>query len=514
MAKFNINYADRPVNVQSTAAYARPQTQVYEAIAQAGQGIFQIGSQLQQQQNELEYSEGQRRISEQTNAALESLTGEEEADTQIWEKLQQDIDSVQYKSNKVNNALQVYRNRAIPDIQRSLNDRHKTLLRQNIHDKFEAEGQTYLAKGDIIGYQNLLDRRLTSKDITQADYEAKSKSALSDSLLQQARDLMGSDKATDRNRAVGILKNLPEAVELSTEQKEYRRTMLKLATKISEENSDAAIASVVVQKDNLKNAPVLEKQQAAQQMKQSLLDGGVTGDQLNKWFGILDEWSGGDKDATELYDPKIYAGLQAACDLTPESITEGQIYSFVGQGADGGITIQQARSLAELRQNNIDNVGKVQNEFHRRYQDILKGMYNAELFGTGPEAATQYAELANRLTIYGNTNKDATAQDFEQFFADLTAENQKKSWWKAAGSWLPPFSYFKALGVAAEGRQTLAGVDAGIKRITGVHERILTEAWQRRHQRQVGRVVTHNGQRWRLVQQGDTADKDIYERVE
>jgi hypothetical protein len=514
MAKFNIDYADRPVNVQSTAAYARPQTQAYEAIAQAGQGIFQIGSELQQRQIALDYSEGQRRIGEQVNAAMDSLTGNEENDTQIWEKLQQDIDNVQYKNNKVNNALQIYRNRAMPDIQRSLNDRHRTLLRQNIHDQFEAEGQTFLAKGDLIAYQNILDRRLASKDISQAEYDAKSKTALSDSLLQQARDLMGSDNPADRNRAVGILRNVDEAVELSTEQKEYRRQMLKLATKISEENADAAIASVVVQKDNLKNAPVLEKQQAAQQMKQALIDGGVTGDQLSRWFDNLNEWSGGDKDATELYDPKIYAGLQATCDLSPESITEGQIYSFVGQGADGGITIQQARSLAELRQRNIDDVGKVQNEFHRRYQDILKGLYNAEIFGTGPEAATQYAETANRLTIFANTNKDATAQDYEKFFADLTAESEKRAWWKVAGSWLPPFSYFKALGVAAEGRETLAGVDAGIKRITGVHERILTEAWQRRRERQIGRIVTHNGQRWRLVKRGDSADQDIYERVE
>ena len=178
MAKFNIDYADRPVNVQSTAAYARPQTQAYEAIAQAGQGIFQIGSELQQRQIALDYSEGQRRIGEQVNAAMDSLTGNEENDTQIWEKLQQDIDNVQYKNNKVNNALQIYRNRAMPDIQRSLNDRHKTLLRQNIHDQFEAEGQTFLAKGDLIAYQNILDRRLASKDISQAEYDAKSKTAL------------------------------------------------------------------------------------------------------------------------------------------------------------------------------------------------------------------------------------------------------------------------------------------------------------------------------------------------
>jgi hypothetical protein len=514
MTNFDIQYADKPVNVQSTAAYARPQTAGYEAIARAGQAMFSIGQDLQQQQDALDYSEGQRRISEHYNAAMDSLTGDEASDLQVWEKLQQDIGGVEYKSNRVNRELQIYRNRTMPDIQQGLNKRHEDLLRQNIHDQFAAEGQTYLAKGDLVNYQSLLDQRLASKDISLAQYEALGKSALGDSLLQQSRDLLSSDRGIDNQRALGILENLPDAVELTTEQKEYRNRMLKLASVTSKEKADETITSIVIQKDNLKDAPVLEKHQAAQQMKQSLVDGGVTGDKLNQWFGILDEWAGGDTDPTEQYDPQIYSGLQATVDLNPESITNAQIYSFVGQGTDGGVSIQQARSLVDRRKSNLDDTGKPQNEYAKRYQTILKGMYDGGSYGEGLEGARQYAETANRLTIFANTNKDATAQEFEQFFDNLTADTEKASWIKIGLSWLPPFSYFKALRVAGTGREVMSNVDADIERITQVRERIQTEAWERRRQRQVGREIVHQGQRWRLVRKGDTVDEDVYERVE
>jgi hypothetical protein len=166
----------------------------------------------------------------------------------------------------------------------------------------------------------------------------------------------------------------------------------------------------------------------------------------------------------------------------------------------------------------VDDVGKVQNEFHRRYQDILKGMYNAETFGTGPEAATQYAETANRLTIFANTNKDATSQDYESYFANLTAETQRQHWFSIAARWIggtaTAFSPRRLVGYATEMRVVVANVEATLFKQRAVRDRIQSQAQQRQQQRQIGRVVTHKGQQWRLVKRGETADQDIYERVE
>jgi hypothetical protein len=222
MAQFEINYANKPVNVQATAAPLKPQTQVYEAISQVGQSVFQIGAELQERQDTLDYSLGQRKISELFNVAMGLLTGNEKNDTQIRDKLQQDIDSVQFGNNRVNSALSVYRNRALPEIQNSLNNRHKTLLRQNQRDEFETLGQSYLVKGDLTSYQDILDRRLATQDISQAEYDALSKSAFSDSLIEQSRDLSASNRGEDQKKALMFLDSISEmkALDLSTEQKE------------------------------------------------------------------------------------------------------------------------------------------------------------------------------------------------------------------------------------------------------------------------------------------------------
>jgi len=263
MAKFEIQYANNPVNVQSTAAYARPQTAAYEAIAQTGQAIFQIGKKLQQQKDELEYSEGQRRIAEYVNSATNSLTGDEISDKQIWEKLQQDIGGIEYDNARVNSALEVYRNTRMPAIQQSLTERHKGLLQRNIRDQFEAEGQTLLAKGDLIGYQTVLDRRFASQEISQAEYQSLSKSALSDSLIEQARDLVASDNGADQMLAKKMLTTIPQmkGIELKTEQKEYLQKLLSISKRKSDQLSEESNKQLtdLMLKGTLSNDDVMQR---------------------------------------------------------------------------------------------------------------------------------------------------------------------------------------------------------------------------------------------------------------
>lgn len=508
---FDIEYADRPITVTPTAVQRKANTEQYKALSQIGQAVFSLGTQLQHQQNELDYSAGQRRINEDVNAALENLTGDKDSDKEVVTKLQQDISGIKYDNGKVNRALEIYRNKTMPQITERLNQRSQQLAQQRVRDGFQAEGQYYLANGDLTSYYTILDRRLAAKEITPETHAYLEKTAVNDSWLQQARNLMVSDSGEDRNQAVDILNTLPEisTVEMTTEQKEYRTKLLKTAKKMSQEAADATIAGVVVQKDNLRNATILEKQQAAQEMKQTLVSGGVTGDQLNRWFDSLDEWSGGDKDATEQYDPQIYAALQAQCDLEPERLTEGMIYSFVGQGQDGGISIQQARSLAELRQKNIDKIGKVQIEIHKRYQDILKAMHsNGDFEGFGDseqDASMKYAELANRLTIFANTNKDASAKDFEDFFYEITTPERKSSWLKRIIYIGKPIAGLRTdIKAGFVGSDRLEMTNKIRSYVRGATLALPAEE----------KEVMINGQKWKLIEKGETPDKDVYERVE
>lgn len=92
MAKFDIQYADRPVNVQSTAAYARPQTQQYEAIAQAGSALFQIGEQEQQLKIYTEVENGKIALAEydaETADMLQKTTDADEIQKISEDRLQQ-----------------------------------------------------------------------------------------------------------------------------------------------------------------------------------------------------------------------------------------------------------------------------------------------------------------------------------------------------------------------------------------------------------------------------------------
>lgn len=240
MVRFDIEYATRPVKVQATAVQARPNLAEFQALEQAGQSIFQIGSELQQQKNELEFSEGQRKMAEQVNAAMDSLTGDEEADTQVWTRLEQDLNSVQYKSNRVNSALQVHRNRMLPEAQAALKRQHQALLRQTVHDKFEAEGQTYLAKGDLLKYHDILERRLSTKDITQPQFDAMSKSAMVDSILEQSRDMIATGNPEKNQAALRMLAAVPGMDAATTEKKEYAQKLISIANRDNEAISDEA----------------------------------------------------------------------------------------------------------------------------------------------------------------------------------------------------------------------------------------------------------------------------------
>lgn len=434
MAKFPpIQYAETVPSVvrQPRAAMdvSTGQGEIARGLMQFGGALADIADTIYQQESAAEYSELKRQVDERGFAAFNSVTGDEEVDVKLWENFQKDLDTLQSKKPNVQAALQSHINEVIPNWQNNFQKRSLGVRRKNAHDKFELEGGNALASGNLQEYYQQLNTRLAVKDITQAEFDYKMENAIPDSVLEQSRHLIATDSVADLTNATNMLNSLDEKT-LSTKQLEYRNKLLRMTEQTSKAKSDKALTEVIIQKENLKDATPTEKASAAVEMKQQLVSGGVSGDALEKWFGILDKWSGGDKDPTEEYNPQIYAGVLATVDLEPTTISDAQIYSLVGLGREGGITSQQAKSLVDLRKRNVDEMPSMSSEVHGRYQRILKGMYDAELFGEGLEGATTYAETANILTLWSNVNKDATIQETEQFFEQLTAENEKKSWLK------------------------------------------------------------------------------------
>ena len=434
MAKFPpIQYARTLPEVVRQPRAAMDVSTGEEAIArglmQFGGALAGIADTIHRQESAAEYSELKRQVDEKGFAAFNSVSGDEDADVKVWENLQKDLATLQSKRPNVQAALQSHINEVMPNWKDSFDKNHLVIRKKNAHAKFELEGGSALASGNLQEYYQQLNTRLALKDITRAEFDFKMKNAIPDSVLEQSRHLIASDNAESLVNATNMLNSLDEKT-LSTEQLEYRNKLLKMTEQTSKAKSDKALTDVIIQKENLTDATPTEKANATAEMKQQLVSGGVKGDALEKWFGILDKWSRGDKDPTEEYNPQIYAATLAAVDLDPTAISDTQIYSLVGLGKEGGITSQQASSLVDLRKRNVDEMPSMSKEVHGRYQRILKGMYDAELFGEGLEGATTYAETANILTLWSNANKDATIQETEQFFAQLTAEHEKKSWLK------------------------------------------------------------------------------------
>ncbi len=457
VGQFDIDYATRtpqrgPAGVRANLDVSTGAEAIGGAIQRLGGVLLDIDIAIQQSQQAMELSTFQRKDEESKASALQTLLSpdfdinDEDAIVKLKEKTDTDRTGQTSKHGRVNFLYGLHLDKTGPQWDKKFFDEIRGIKAGNAKDDFNLNSESFLAKGDLGNYQQLVNRAFETGVITRTEQKYRTENALIDSVFAQSRDMIGNGNYLE---AIAQL----EALEgLSPTQLEYRTKLSKLATKSMKQNSDVAISAVVIKKENLRDKTLVEREAAAAEMKQELVDGGVVGDDLNRWFGILDKWAEGDKDPTEEFDPQTYAGLSAVADLNPRSISEAQIYAFVGLGKEGGITTAQAKALVELRKRNIDEVGSLQGEIHRRYQTILKGMYDADMFGEGLEAATEYAETANKLTIWTNINKEATPEDTEKFFAQLTAEKKKQGWLMTGLNYLTYLSPARIVGRGLEKR--------------------------------------------------------------
>jgi hypothetical protein len=487
------------------------------AIEGAGKDLQQKVEEVQLAQDRLEISTGQRKIREKIIAAQNSVTGDKEKDDVIWANAEKEINAISGNNRRVNSELQMFRDSTIPQASGDFVRKHTTKKAKNIHDQFEAEGQTLLANGDLIGYQSLLDARLDSNDLTRAGYDSLSKSAFGDSLLQQARDAIASKTASERARGLGILENMDklEGVSLSTEQLEYRNKLKKLGVSSSTEAQNASIASVIVRMDNQKNLSALEKNKAAQEMKQQLVTEGVTGDNLNQYFKEINKWADTDKPWVEQYDEVEYAKTLQQVLLAPETTSPAEIYAKVGL-PENNLSVDKAKSLVEEWESRINKVPSLQKGMLDRRMSQLEALYKAGKLGaTDGDGLKAYNDMADRMMKWGASTKDFTSQEMDKFYDELTYDT-RKTWWKDTwwSTFVPAVSYFKALGLSGDVRVARARAEKEVSRITRLREKIQTQAWARNYIREKGIVrQTDDGKQWVLTKKGDSPAQDEYEEM-
>ncbi len=489
------------------------QEEIARGLMQFGGALDEIATNIYNRESSAEYYEQKRRYDERGFALFNSASGDiafdpetktySGADVDLWQQFEDDIEGelLQSKKPRVNALLGEHIDNTIVDWKDSYYKKSLGMAAKNAHATFESESGNALASGNLPEYYQQLETRLALKDITQAEYDYKVKNAVPDSVLEQSRHLIASDNADSFTIATNKLNSLDEKT-LSTEQLEYRNKLLRMTEQTSKAKSDKALTEVIIQKENLKDSTPTEKANATAEMKQQLVDGGVKGDSLERWFGILDKWSGGDKDPTEEYDPSRSAEIRERVMLEPEGITDSQIMSLVGFGKEGGITSLQAQSFVDVRRGNIDQRPSLQKELHGRKQDRLKSMFDAELFGKGREAESNYNDMADKLTLYANRNKDFTKKEMDDFFAQLTAKQENKWWLKLIeriGRIGPPQD---VLGQFLRSRQQ--------EKL----EKFTEQAKSAPITKSIGITTVVNGQKWILVEKGETPDKDEWEKVE
>jgi len=398
----------------------------WRAIVAGSAELGNAFAKMQDANDAMEFSEKKRRAMEIQNARIEGLRGIDPFDKAAIDKVdaayKTDIESLYGDNNRVNNGLKVFLNNSTPNWDKDVAETILGYQRKDARDRFDNRYQDAASRGEVGEMANLLQLAKATDAISPEDYEFLSENLFTDAALEMANRNFENGKYKDVTDSMNELKK----TDLTTEQLERANKMIEKAEKQNKAVSDAAITSVVIKKNNLKDASLEEKEKTAVELKQELVDGGVSGDALNKWFGILDDWAVARKDPTEEYAPQTYTALTSTVTLNPRSISEPKIFSFVGLGKEGGITTDQAKELVALRKTNIDKVGSMQMEIHKRYQDVLKEMYKAEIF----DGALEYAETANKLTVWTNANKEATPEQTEKFFEQLIEPTKKKSWLK------------------------------------------------------------------------------------
>ncbi len=513
MGQFDIEYATR--TPQGGAAGVRANLDVSTGAEAIGGAIQRLGGVLldidianQKSQQAMELSTFQRKDEEVKASALQTLLSpdfdinDEDAIVKLKEKTDTDRTGQTSKSGRVNFLYSIHLDKTSPNWDKKFFDEIRGIKAGNAKDDFKLNSESFLAKGDLVNYQQLVNRAFETGVITRTEQKYRTENALIDSVFAQSRDMIGNGNYLE---AIAQL----EALEgLSPTQLEYRDKISKRAAKAMKQNSDAAISAVVIKKENLRDKPLTEREAAAAEMKQELVDGGVVGDDLNKWFGILDKWTEGDKDPTEEYDPPVAAAVRAQVTLNPEGIEDGQIWALVGLGKKGGISATQAQAFVKLRHENIDKKPSMQKELHGRKQDILKGMYNADLFGDAAEveSALKYNEMADKLTLYSHANKEFSAAEMDEFFAGLIGEQAETQYLELAKT------FFKNV--------TVWGLPANIRRAGREYEmRVNARNAKRLAQsepitRRIGDTEVIGGSTWKFVKKGETPNKDVWEKVE
>jgi len=309
MATFPIQYTEKVPSGEGEAALYDMDVDtgargLAAGIEKMGGAIFNLGMKISQQEQNVDYYEKKRLIDEAGWSAHNSVTGDEEGDSAIWEKFLEDSQSISQSSKweNVNSMLNKYVNDVVPQWQQSLYVRSLGIRKTNAVDRLRLEREKLLESGDVKGSMTLAENAFKLNAITRAERDNFVNNASVDSVFAQARKLIATNETGNINLAVEMLNQLKD---LSGEQLEYRNSLVKKL------EADKAQAAIINQRQaiNTFTQKILDPQKNGW-INQLELDKGNVVNENHKmdWQIIID--SQGDPPATET-DWEDYLRLQS-----------------------------------------------------------------------------------------------------------------------------------------------------------------------------------------------------------
>ena len=378
---------------------------ISRGLMQFSDTLMPIAERIYQRKAAADYSEGQRKIEETILSAFNSVSGDEEADAKLWEKVQEDLGKIQYKRPEVNAKLSERINQLMPDAKDTFDKKHLAIVQKGAKDRFEFELDDRLAKGDITGSTQILKDLYLSNAISKTEYEARLKNIPNDSLLRQMKLNFERGNYEVVLATKEILKDKDRG--FTSDHLAYANNLIEKSQQEMNKSNDA---DKLVLYEKFETSDLTWDEVKATSLSPD--------DKISIWERYKDAQAERQKFGISMIqegDPVVLAQVYAIVDLKPNDITPQQLYAL----ADKGLGTKYIPSLV----NRLKENQEVKNPVLNKYRSELTRLLNAELFGNKNKRSTSetYLRLSQKLETFLGSNP--TDQQAGEFFSSLIKED-------------------------------------------------------------------------------------------
>lgn len=243
MGEFDIDYAvgapqGGAAGVRANLDVSTGTEAITGAIQRLGGDLLDVDIAMQKSQQAMELSTFQRKDEEVKASALQTLLSpdfdinDEDAIVKLKEKTDTDRTGQTSKSGSVNFLYGLHLDKTSPAFDKKFFDEIRGIKAGNAKDDFNLNSESFLAKGDLVNYQQLVNRAFETRVITKTEQKYRTENALIDSVFAQSRAMISDGNYFEATVQLGALEGLTPT------QKEYRDKLLKNAQLVAKQQDD------------------------------------------------------------------------------------------------------------------------------------------------------------------------------------------------------------------------------------------------------------------------------------